>query len=98
MGSQGSESSRPVSRRSFLVKGSVAAAGATGAAAVGLTGLAQSAAAEAELDEGELAAASEPMLLQVRDAAAGEVELLVDDRSIVFTDKALVAKVLRADR
>ena len=38
------------------------------------------------------------MLLQVTDAEAGEVGVLVDEREIVFTDKALVAKVLRATR
>jgi hypothetical protein len=37
-------------------------------------------------------------MLQVLDAATGEVEILVDERSIVFTDKHLVARVLRATR
>ena len=36
------------------------------------------------------------VLLHVRDAAAGEIEILVEDQSIVVNDKALVAKVLRA--
>jgi hypothetical protein len=45
-----------------------------------------------------VAALERPMLLQIRDVDAGEVEILVDDSEIVFTDRALVARVLRATR
>lgn len=38
------------------------------------------------------------MLLQILDAGAGEVEILIDENEIVFTDGALVARVLRATR
>jgi hypothetical protein len=38
------------------------------------------------------------MLVQVKDAAAGEIEVLVGERSVEFTDKSLVAKLLRAGR
>lgn len=91
----------PITRRSFLVTGS---AGAAGAAAVGLFGGAAitdrtDAAGELQSQElEELEALSRPVLLQVRNAAAGEVELLVEDREVVFTDRALVARVLRAAR
>jgi hypothetical protein len=37
-------------------------------------------------------------VLSIRNARAGEVELLVDERSVVFTDKQLVARMLRAGR
>ena len=83
-------------RRSFLTKGSAAAAGAATAVAVGING-----AAAAELDPVELAeltASADLVLVQVVDAARGEVELLVRDRSITFTDRSLVARVLRATR
>lgn len=89
-----------VSRRSFLVKGS---AGAAGLAAVtsglgGASALAAPAGAEPELTPDELAALAGPVVVQIRDAEKGEVELLVRDQEIVFVDRALVARVLRAAR
>ena len=88
-----------VSRRSFLVQGGAGVAGAASVAAGGivLTGGAASA-GEPPLDAEEVAALERPMLLQVLDAGAGEVEILIDDKEIVFTDRALVARVLRATR
>lgn len=89
----------PVTRRSFLIKGSAGAAGVAGLAAVGgigLPSLAAASAAEPTLDD--VTDVPGPVLVQVRDAASGEVELLVGEREVVFTDKALVAKVLRAAR
>ena len=38
------------------------------------------------------------VLVDIKDAATGEVEILVGEREVSFTDKALVAKVLRAAR
>ncbi len=88
-----------VSRRSFLVQGG---AGMAGVASVTAGGIALASgpagAAEQALDAEELAVLDRPMLLQIRDAAAGEVEILVGDEEIVFTDRALVARVLRASR
>jgi hypothetical protein len=91
----------PVTRRSFLIKGSAGAVGAAGLAAGG--GLALSSAAAAETKEPELRpdeAADAPgtVLVEIKDAATGEVEILVGEREVSFTDKALVAKVLRAAR
>jgi hypothetical protein len=85
----------PMSRRSFLVRGSAVA----GAAAVGGGGIAAVAASSVShpLTEEEIqAVVDQPLLVQVRDAAKGEVEILVGENEVVFTDKALVAKVLRA--
>jgi hypothetical protein len=88
-----------VSRRSFLVQGSAGVAGAASVAAGGLVLTGGSASAgEPPLDAEEVAALERPMLLQVLDAEAGEVEILIDDKEIVFTDRALVARVLRATR
>jgi hypothetical protein len=84
------------SRRSFLARGTAVAAGAAGAVAVGFT-----VAGEPELDAAELEemqASADLVLVQVVDAASGQVELLVRDQAITFTDRALVAKVLRASR
>jgi CHASE2 domain-containing sensor protein len=89
----------PVTRRSFLIKGS---AGAVGAAGLAAGGLALSSAAAADSKEPELrpdeAADVGPVLVDIKDAATGEVEILVGEREVSFTDKALVAKVLRAAR
>jgi len=88
----------PVTRRSFLVTGSVGAAGA--ATAFG-TGWALSTAAdssESALSQDELDAINGPLVVQVKDPAAGELEVLVGEREVVFTDRALVAKLLRASQ
>jgi hypothetical protein len=84
-------------RRSFLIKTS---AGAAGAAAVLGGGLAiSSATADEGLGADELAELEDqPVLVQIRDAQRGEVEVLVGEREVTFTDRALVAKVLRATR
>ena len=87
----------PVNRRSFLVGGSAGVAAAATAAGTGIVALAGPAGA-APLTEDELAALDQPVILSVLDAAAGEVELLVGDREVVFVDKSLVARLLRATR
>jgi hypothetical protein len=88
---------QPVTRRSFIATGTAGAIGVAGAATIA-SPLA-SAAAAADVDEptpSQLAALSGPTMLQVLDPRKGEVELLFNDRSIVFTDKRLVARLLRA--
>lgn len=87
----------PVTRRSFLVKGGVGAAGAATAFGAGLK-LSSNDSSEAALSDEEIESLNGPMLVQVKDAAAGEIEVLVGERSVEFTDKALVAKLLRAGR
>ena len=82
----------PVSRRSFLLTSSA------GAAAIGVRLASPAAADDPEPAADQLAALDDPAVLQVRDSASGEVELLVADRSIVFNDKRLVARLLRATR
>jgi hypothetical protein len=89
----------PVTRRSFLATGSAGALAVAGAATIGNPLVSVAAADTAdELSPAEAAALSGPTMLQVLDPTKGEVELLVDERSIVFTDKTLVARVLRATR
>ena len=87
----------PVTRRSFLVKGSVGAAGA--ATAFG-TGWAMSSAMDGEsaLSESELKDLNGPLVAQVTDAKAGTVAVLVGEREVTITDKALVATLLRASQ
>jgi hypothetical protein len=92
-----------VSRRTFLVTGSAGALGAAGVASGvlrrgggGSRADGSSASPTTALTTEEVAQASIPMMLHVRDVEAGEVGVLVDEREVVFTDKALVAKLLRA--
>ena len=87
----------PVSRRSFLVRGSAGLAGAAAATGGGITAIAGAAGA-APLTDTEVADLDQPVIVRVLDAATAEVEILVGDREVVFTDKALVAKLLRAGR
>jgi hypothetical protein len=84
-------------RRSFLIKGSAGAVGAAGLAAGGVT-LATRDRGEAALSEEEVGELAGPVVLQITDAAAGEVQVLVGEREVAFTDRALVAKVVRAAR
>lgn len=87
-----------VSRRSFLAKGSVGAAGAAAAFGSGWA-LSNKAGQDAPLSAAELEdLGDQPMVVNIRDAAAGEVEVYVGEREVAFTDKSLVAKVLRATR
>jgi hypothetical protein len=85
----------PVTRRSFLVKGGVGAAGAAAAFGAGWK-LSSADASESALSSDELESLDDgPLLVQITDAAAGKGEVLVGERSVEFTDKGLVAKVLR---
>jgi len=89
-----------LSRRTFLSRGSLTAVGAIGALSAGPAALAAAATAVAGTGEAEevedLMALDGPMFVHVRDAAAGEVEVLVDETSVVFKDPALVSKLQRA--
>ena len=87
----------PVSRRSFIGRGSAGLAGAAAVAGTGVVALSGTADA-APLSPEELRSFDHPALLQVRDVATGEVALLVGDEEVVFVDRSLVAKVLRASR
>jgi hypothetical protein len=87
----------PVTRRSFLIKGSAGAVGAAGLAAGGLA-LSSAGNDEPALSASELEELDGPVVVQIPDPAAGEVEVLVGEREVAFTDKSLVARVLRSAR
>ena len=88
----------PVTRRSFLIKGSAGAVGAAGVAAAGGFALTRDQ-TEPPLSSAELELADDgAVLVQITDAAAGEVEVLFGESEVRFTDKALVARVLRSAR
>jgi hypothetical protein len=83
-----------LSRRS-LIGGGAALAGAGVAAAAGRT---PGAWALSELTATELEDLDIPVMLSVTDATKGELEILVGEQAITFTDRALVAKLHRAAR
>ena len=89
---------REISRRALLTKGSLGAAGAIGVLALPEVARAAARADEPELSEEERRVLAQPFVVHLRDVATGELELLVGEQSIVFKDKRLVAKVLRAAR
>jgi hypothetical protein len=89
---------KPVTRRSFIATGSAGALGVAGVAALG-SPISLAAADTPELSDSEAAAADAGnLMLTVQNARTGEVELLVAERSVKFTDKQLVARLLRASR
>jgi hypothetical protein len=88
----------PVTRRSFLVRGSVGAVGVAGLAGGGLALRSAADDAGAALSADELGGAEGPLVLHIADPAAGEVEVLVGEREVRFTDPSLVARVVRATR
>ena len=51
-----------------------------------------------ELSAAELEALDIPVMLSVTDAQAGEIEILVGEQAVTFTDRSLVAKLARVAR
>ena len=73
------------------------AAGAIGIMAV--PGVARASVAdEPGLTDAERELASQSFVVHLRDVTTGEFELLLGEEAIVFTDKKLVARMLRAAR
>ena len=87
----------PVTRRSFLIRGSAGAVGVAGIAAGGVA-LASASDAEPALSAEELGSVDGPVLVEVTDPAAGQAVILVGEREIEFTDRAFVSRVMRATR
>ena len=85
-----------ISRRALLTRGSLTAVGAVGLMAVPNVAMAAVRPDEPGLTEAERAILAQPFVVHLRDVDTGEMELLVGEESIVFTDKKLVARVLRA--
>lgn len=88
---------KEISRRALLTRGSLGAAGAIGVMAMPNVALA-AVGSEPELSEVERRVLAQSFVVHLRDLNTGELELLVGEKSVVFTDKKLVAKVLRAAR
>lgn len=92
----------PVSRRLFLIRGSVGVAMAGLATAVpglfqaGESAPAATAAVPAEMPEG--AAITEPLLAHIKDLGTGEINLLVGTREITIQDPQLASRLFNATR
>jgi hypothetical protein len=84
-----------VSRRNFIGASSAGAIGAAGAAVFGTDLVSSLAAAHSGGEREDDLKVSGPVLVYIKDASTGQLELLVGDRSIPFMDKRLVARVLR---
>jgi hypothetical protein len=93
---------KPLSRRTFLKRGSVAVALAGAASSLpglgDMTDASQAAtgSAPAELPEG--ANLAEPMIAHVRDLGRGEISLFVGEREVVVTDPNLATRIFHASR
>jgi hypothetical protein len=101
----------PMTRRGFLTKASVAAAGgvaATMAAASGIAaveGLLASAPAVAPAvapvlpaNDDDVTPLGTDVVAHVRNASTGEVSVMAGEREVVIHDRALVAKLLKGAR
>ena len=87
----------PVTRRSFLIKSSAGAVGVAGVAAGGLA-LTSAGDADAALSAEELDELDGPVLVEITDPATGDATVLVGEREVPITDRAFVARVVRATR
>ena len=52
----------------------------------------------ADLTSADVEALDIPVMLAITDSSAGELEILVGEQAISFTDRQLVSKLLRAAR
>ena len=92
---------KPLSRRMFLKRGSVAVALAGAASSlpvlseVGDSGQA-AAAAPGDLPEG--ANLAEPLIAHVRDLGRGEISLFVGEREVIVKDPSLASRIFHASR
>ncbi len=84
-----------ITRRS-LIGGGAALAGV--AAATIASGGTTNASTPIELSAQELASLDIPVMLSVTDAKKGDMEILIGEQAITFTDKSLVAKLARTSR
>jgi hypothetical protein len=93
---------KPLSRRMFLKRGSVAVAMAGAASSlpvlseIGDSGPAAPASAPAELPGG--ANLAEPLIAHVRDLGRGEISLFVGEREVIVRDPSLASRIYHASR
>lgn len=85
-----------VTRRTFLARASIAAAGVTSGAAVinSVVASAIPAAGATPVVRGVAPAPGDPLVAHVRNIATGEVAVLMGTREVVYRDPALVARLM----
>lgn len=86
-----------INRRTMLAGAGALGASSVAAGAVLTPAVAGGRDAVADLTDQEIVDGA-PMLVDIKDISSGEVEILIEDRSVTITDKALVARLLRAAR
>lgn len=85
-----------VSRRSVLRGAAGAGLAATGFAAAGFADTGGAAAADAAAPARHAAEHAEPVVVYLRDAGTGELEVFAGTSQVRFRDHALAARLLRA--
>jgi hypothetical protein len=94
---------KPMNRRVFLTRSSMAVAAAGVASAVpglttGLVATEEEAPAAESAIAGEGAAMTEPLVVHVRDLASGEMGLYSGTREVVVHDPSLASRLFNASR
>ena len=94
---------KPLDRRMFLTRGSMAVAAAGMVAAVpgiadGLVATESEAPAAVSAVEGEVPAMTEPIVAHVRDLASGEIGIFSGVNEVVFHDPDLAVRLFHASR
>lgn len=89
-----------ITRRSLIGGGAALAGAAAATIASGgkANALASTELPTQELSAHELSALDTPVILSVTNAKKGDLEILIGEHAIAFTDKALVAKLARTSR
>jgi hypothetical protein len=94
----------PLSRRSFITRGSVAVAAAGMVATVpGLSsalaiGSSEAPAAEPAIADATAGTMAEPLVAHVRDLASGEISVFSGTQEVVFHDQGLAHRLFNASR
>jgi hypothetical protein len=92
---------KPLSRRMFLQRGSVAVALAGAASSLPVlseVGDGGQAATEAPAELPEGANLAEPLIAHVRDLGRGEISLFVGEREVIVRDSNLATRIFHASR
>ena len=85
----------PLSRRTFLGRGSIGVVLASSLAAMPVLGTVLKMPFSA-LGSGSRSSMAEPLIVHVRDAASGEIALLFGTRKVIHRDADLVARLYAA--
>jgi hypothetical protein len=95
----------PLSRRRFLTRASLGAAAAAAATVAATSGiatveglLASAPAVNGGEPEPDVTPVGQDVVAHVRNASTGEVSIMVGEHEVAYTDRALVARLLKGAR